>query len=590
MDAETRPRSAPGRLAWRIALALCAGTAVILVAAGASNLHLQRAHLTRLVGLSAERIAETIRAATRDAMLRNDREGLRRTIADIGSQQGVVRIRVFDKRGTIRSSTRPDEVGRLLDVRAEQCTACHQQDRPLERLERADRIRIFQAAEGGRTLGIIAPIHNEAECTTACHAHPAAQKLLGVLDVQLSMGAVDEAVASSERQMLAGLALTGVAVLLLAGGLLWRMVLRPVARLTAAMGYVANGNLAVQVPIGSSDEIGRMAGSWNAMTTELARARSELTEWNRSLEQRVQAKTEELEGAHARMVVIERMASLGKLAAVVAHEINNPLTGIRTYARLLRRRLASAAAPPASGGPAAASALSADPEAERILEAVDAEAGRCGAIVRNLLTFSRTSPVRFAEEPLAPILERCGFLLRHQAEMQGVTLVDEAPADLRAVCDAAQVQQLLLALLINALEATPPGGRVAVAARAAPEGGALLTVSDTGAGIPAENLARVFEPFFTTKEQGKGVGLGLAVAYGIATRHGGTIGVESRVGEGTVFTVRLPAHPPGTGGDGEVTRTDGHRGTETQSHPSEQLRSSELPSPLRGGGTGRGGR
>jgi two-component system NtrC family sensor kinase len=541
MDA-TRPRhrSPPGRLALRIALALCAGTASILLAAGAWNLHLQRAHLTRLVGISADRIAETIRSATRDAMLRNDREALHRTIANIASQQGIVRIRIFDKRGTIRTSTRPDEVGRLLDTRAEQCTACHQQDRPLERLERSDRIRIFQSTADSRTLGIIAPIHNEEECAGACHAHPASQKLLGVLDVQLSMDAVDEAIASSQRQMLAGLATTGSAVLLLAGGLLWHMVLRPVARLTAAMGHVASGNLAVQVPVGSSDEIGRMADSWNTMTAELARARGELTEWNRSLEQRVQAKTEELESAHGRMLVSERMASLGKLAAVVAHEINNPLTGIRTYARLLRRRLAV----PAAGAPAPLSALAGDPEAERILEAVDSEAGRCGEIVRHLLLFSRASPVRFAEEDLAPILERCVFLLRHQAELQDVALVNESTPGLRTVCDAAQLQQLVLALLVNALEATPAGGRVRIEARAAPEGGVVLTVSDTGSGIPAENLAHIFEPFFTTKEQGKGVGLGLAVGYGIAARHGGTIGVESRVGEGTVFTVRLPPRPP----------------------------------------------
>jgi len=244
--------------------------------------------------------------------------------------------------------------------------------------------------------------------------------------------------------------------------------------------------------------------------------------------------------------VVEKMASLGKLAAVVAHEINNPLAGIRTYARLLRRQFASGAAPPPTSEQAA--------ETDRILQMVDGEAGRCGDIVRNLLAFSRQSGARFAEEDLAPVIERCRMLLNHQAALLDVTLEARTAPDLpKVVCDGAQVQQVILALALNALEATPSNGRVSI--EAAREGdGVKIVVADTGWGIPKEHLDRIFEPFFTTKEAGKGVGLGLAVVYGIVNGHHGRIDVQSELGQGTTFTVHLPARQPEDGagrpGDG----------------------------------------
>jgi two-component system NtrC family sensor kinase len=285
------------------------------------------------------------------------------------------------------------------------------------------------------------------------------------------------------------------------------------------------------------------------MSADLQRAREDLEGLNRTLEDRVEEKTRQLEQTHRQMVVVEKMASLGKLAAVVAHEINNPLAGIRTYARLLRRQFAGGAAAPPTPEQAA--------ETDRILQMVDGEAGRCGDIVRNLLAFSRQAGARLAEEDLAPIVERCRMLLKHQAEMLGVTLETRvAPGLPRIVCDGAQVQQVILALAMNALEATPADGRVTI--EAGPDGdGAKLAVADTGAGIPKEHLDRIFEPFFTTKEAGKGVGLGLAVVYGIVTGHHGRIDVASEPGRGTTFTIHLPARPPETAAGGSAPALPG---------------------------------
>jgi two-component system NtrC family sensor kinase len=487
-----------------------------------------------LCGISADRIAEIVRGATRDGMLRNDTESVHRIIENIGAQEGLHRLRVYNKEGRVKASSLHEEEGRVVDVKSRECIACHAGPEPMAGLERSDRIRVFHAADGERILGIIAPVYNEPACT-ACHVHPASQRVLGILDVQLSMTAVDAALAASEREMTAGLVATVIAVLVLAFALLWAMVLRPVKRLRLAMERAGDGDLSVRVPVRSKDEMGGLALSWNEMTEDLQHAREELEGLNRTLEQRVEEKTRELEQTHRRMVVVEKMASLGKLAAVVAHEINNPLAGIKTYARLLRRQLAA--------GTAAATPEQAA-ETDRVLQMVDSEAGRCGDIVRNLLAFSRQAEAHFAEEDLSSVLERCRMLLRHQAEMNGVILEVRAAEGLpKVVCDAGQVQQVVLALAMNALEATPSDGRVTV--EAAPDGdGVRLEVGDTGAGIPKEHLERIFEPFFTTKEAGKGVGLGLAVVYGIVERHGGTIDVASEPGRGTTFTVRLPARPP----------------------------------------------
>jgi two-component system NtrC family sensor kinase len=253
------------------------------------------------------------------------------------------------------------------------------------------------------------------------------------------------------------------------------------------------------------------------------------------------------------------MASLGKLAAVVAHEINNPLAGISTYAKLLHRRMTEGPVsdgagedtdrdggdgdtPSRDGAGDAAKGDGGRQDTARILSLIDTEARRCGDIVRNLLLFSRSSSADFAPCEIPPLIQRCIMLVRHQAELGEIRLDVHTAADLPEVdCDAAQIQQMILALLMNAIEASEAGGTVSVSAAIdGDEGCLILTVRDTGNGIPPEHLSRIFEPFFTTKEEGAGVGLGLAVVYGIVHRHHGHCAVDSSPGEGTTFNIRLP--------------------------------------------------
>ena len=542
---QSRRRS---RLAIRLAVWLGLGAALILLGAGTYNLRTQRAQLIEIVNTSADRIVETIRTSTRDAMMRNRADEVHRIIETIGAQQGIDRIRVFDKQGRIQTSTVPTEMGMLVDTDAEACYACHQRDQPLDRLERADRMRIFQGPDDTRVLGVIAPIRNEADCAGAgCHLGPDEQRVLGVLDVRLSLAVVDDDLAASETQMLVGLAGTVVAVLLLAFFLTWSTVLKPVQRLTDAASRVATGDLTATVPQTSSDELGELAATWNAMVDELGRARDQLERSSQILELKVMEKTEELEKTHQHMLLVQKMASLGKLAAIVAHEINNPLAGINTYATLLRKRMAS------KPGTTALTDEDAAQDTERILRLIEGEAARCGEIVRNLLLFSRTPSARFAPEELPPLLERCVMLVRHQAELAEVEIKLDFDAGLPAiVCDASQVQQMILSLLVNSIEASDGGGVVTVTAFPSPAREMVaLRVADTGRGIPEEHIGRIFEPFFTTKEGGNGVGLGLAVVYGILERHSGRFAVESNPGSGTVFTLWLPVRQPARGRDAD---------------------------------------
>jgi len=263
----------------------------------------------------------------------------------------------------------------------------------------------------------------------------------------------------------------------------------------------------------------------------LRQAREEVTSWARTLEERVEEKTRELRRAHDQMMQVEKMVTIGKMAAVVAHEVNNPLAGILTYAKLIKKWVVRGFVDDSQRE-----------EAAECLDLIATESRRCGDLVKNLLTFSRTSPMNLAKHALNEVVTRCVRLIEHKAEISGIHVQVDTDPDLpEAYCDAAQIEQVLLALCINAIDAMPKGGNLWISSRRLPGSGneIELQVRDDGMGIPPELLDQLFEPFLTTKEVGKGVGLGLAISKGIVDRHGGRIEVQSQLGVGTTFRVIL---------------------------------------------------
>ena len=309
--------------------------------------------------------------------------------------------------------------------------------------------------------------------------------------------------------------LVTLAGLVAAGLAAWKLtdsICRPVRSLASAAASIAEGDFSRTLPVGAADAIGSLTQTFNRMARSL-KERDELLK----------------ERTRLQLTRSERLASIGRLAAGVAHEINNPLTGVVTFAHMLLE-----------GAPEGS-------QERKDIETIIAAAMRCRDIVRGLLDFSRQNEPRKSLADLNRVLAQALTLTRNQAMIHGVHITEEMDRSLpHLVIDASQIQDVAVNVLVNAIDAMSDGGDLVVRTRAVDRNGtewAELEIADTGCGIAPEHLEHVFDPFFTTKQTGKGTGLGLAVSYGIVSEHGGQIDVSSEVGRGTTVAVRLPITP-----------------------------------------------
>jgi len=480
-------------------------------------------------------LSEVLIRSTRYAMLQNQPEYVHRIIQDVARQNNIEKVRVFSKEGVIIDSTHQPELGLKVDRKAEGCFQCHQTEKPVQQVPSSERARIFATPSGKRMLATMEVIRNEPSCyTAACHVHSSAQSVLGVLDIVYSIDEIDAAMRRSVIAIVVLLLGLVVVASVFMSLFVHRLVYVPLRDLKSGAKRISAGDLDQTIPVRSDDEFGELATSFNAMTAALKESQRELREWTRTLEHKVEERTRALRQAEAETVRGEKLASVGLLAAGVAHELNNPLTGILTFSSLIRKKMPDGS-----------------PEAED-LDLVIKETKRSAAIIRRLLDFAREKAPEKKFADLNRLIEDTVRIVEKPAHLRDIRIELDLERNLPPIwIDANMIEQVIMNMLVNAQQAIEDEGSITVRTRRAPqpkspEPGAKpvpmveITITDTGCGIPESDMKRIFDPFFSSKEVGKGTGLGLSVSHGIVNAHGGLIEVESEVGKGSTFRVYLP--------------------------------------------------
>ena len=368
----------------------------------------------------ANQLSETIKHSTRFDMLANRRDHIHEIINTIGNEACIKKVRVLNKVGEINYSTDELEIGEMVDKNAESCYACHAENEPLERLSIEDRTRIFRASpDSGRVLGIINPIYNDKTCWEAeCHAHPEEQTVLGVLDINVCLKEVDKKTTESKLNMLAFALVAILLIAIIMRVLVKNLIQKPVRNLLQATNYVAVGNLNYRIESRRKDELGKLANSFDDMTKKLSEMRLQLFQ-------------------------SDKMASLGRLAAGVAHEINNPLTGVLTYSSFLLKRAKD------------------NPEMKEDLEVIVRETKRSREIVKGLLDFSRQSTPKSNKVEINEVIDNALTVVTNQLKINRVKLEKNYNTELPPILgDANQIQQVILNLVVNSIDAMEKDNRI----------------------------------------------------------------------------------------------------------------------------------
>jgi two-component system, NtrC family, sensor kinase len=522
----------------RVVYIITISSVILFVSFGIIFRSVYEQYLNTVIRQSGNNIGSIVEGSLYHSMLENDKNSLQGTLDIINTMSGIDDVNMYNDRDSLVYTSFSADSSSHSNPN---CISCHKNIKSMfARKEKSYRIigvksecKMNQNDNNHRHLLIRSPILNERSCSTSsCHAHKESDEVLGSLIIKIPLVDLDNAVKKSSAEFYLLAIFTTLLLVLILIFFTKKKIKNPLKDIIRASEAVANGNKSKRLEIRPNqlDDIRMVSRAFNDMLDNLQSATEELQNWSQQLEYKVQKKSEELGAAQNELIQIERIASLGKLSSSVAHEINNPLSGILIYTKLIYKQLSN----PELYASKKDSIL-------RHLKLIENETKRCGEIVKGLLDFSRKDQEDFESKHLHSILQETYELMTHPITIANIGFMTDfaAKSDL-VFCSPNQIKQACVAILVNASEAVLENGEILISTKN-PDGGSIkIDISDNGIGIPADDILHIFEPFFSTKQDTSGIGLGLAIVHGIIKSHNGKIEVKSELGKGTTISIILP--------------------------------------------------
>jgi len=495
-------------------------------------------YMKSVISENGNNIGHLVEGALYQSMLENDQTSLQRVLDQINTMTGIDNVSMYDKNNNLSYTSISNESHSHSDP---DCISCHQNlDEMFSPLEKSYRIvdatsecEMNPGSPKSRNLLIRSPILNSPSCyTAACHAHSANEQVLGSVIIKMPLQQLDNAIQKSSTNFFLLASLLTVLLILFLIYFTNKKIKSPLNQIIVASEAVTRGDRSKRLEIKPNQlsDMQMVSHAFNEMLDNIQSATLELENWSQQLEYKVQKKSEELGQAQNELINIERIASLGKLSLSVAHEINNPLSGILVYAKLLQKQL---------GNP--------NLDQEKInnmlkhLRLIESETKRCGDIVKGLLDFSRKDQDGFETKHLHEILIDTFELMNHTLKIADIHFISDLNAKKELIsCSPNQIKQACLAILVNASEAVAKNGQILVRTLNSDDNHVTIEFTDNGVGIAQEDIPHIFEPFFSTKGKTNGIGLGLSIVHGIVQSHKGKIEVKSERGKETTLAITLP--------------------------------------------------